>query len=146
MSGKPNPRVQQSEIRQQNYNKTWKIGLIEAPTKECPCCCVSAFCLCCASYANRKRTLYDDMSRYICCGGHCPCSGKMGEENCPELCLCLETVCCFAQSVASTRFMIQDEMHLENTQCDNCLVVRTAHCYLIISSCLQRLSLPSYYS
>lgn len=87
-------------------------------------CFVSIFCNCCASYALRKRTLYDDMSRYICCGGHCPCSGKMNEESCPELCLCLETVCCFAQSVASTRFMIQDEMHLENTQCDNCLVVR----------------------
>ena len=92
-------------------------------------CFVSIFCNCCASYAMRKRTLYNDMSRYICCGGHCPCSGKMNEDQCPEFCLCLETVCCFAQSVASTRFMIQDEMHLENTPCDNCLVVRT-HTYI----------------
>ena len=91
-------------------------------------CFVSIFCNCCASYAMRKRTLYNDMSRYICCGGHCPCSGKMNEDQCPELCLCLETVCCFAQSVASTRFMIQDEMHLENTPCDNCLIVRTHTC------------------
>ena len=124
MNGKPNMRVQTAEHRQNNYNKTWNIGLCEAPVKECPCCFVSIFCNCCASYALRKRTLYDYMSRYICCGGHCPCSGKMNEEQCPELCLALETVCCFAQSVASTRFMIQDEMHLENTQCDNCLVVR----------------------
>lgn len=29
---------------------------------------------------------------------------------------------CFAQSVASTRFMIQDEMRLETTPCDNCII------------------------
>lgn len=31
-----------------------------------------------------------------------------------------QVTCCFAQSVASTRWGIQDEMHLQNTQCDNC--------------------------
>lgn len=45
--------------------------------------------------------------RYICCNGGCPCSGRMGESSSPECCLCLEVWCCFAQSVASTRFMIQ---------------------------------------
>jgi hypothetical protein len=27
-----------------------------------------------------------------------------------------QVLCCFAQSVASTRWMIQDEMHIQNTQ------------------------------
>jgi hypothetical protein len=29
---------------------------------------------------------------------------------------------CFAQSVASTRWMIQDELRLETTKCDNCII------------------------
>lgn len=48
------------------------------------------FCPSCASYSNRKKALHDDMSKYICCAGHCPCSGKMKEKDCPEFCLCLE--------------------------------------------------------
>ena len=38
--------------------------------------------------------------------------------RCPPL----QVFFCFAQSVASTRWAIQDEMHLQNTQCDNCLI------------------------
>jgi hypothetical protein len=37
------------------------------------------------------------------------------------LCL-LQVTCCFAQSVASTRWMIQDELGIQNTQCDNCII------------------------
>ncbi|GFH18589.1 uncharacterized protein HaLaN_15419, partial [Haematococcus lacustris] len=59
---------------------------------------------------------------YICCNGACPCSGRMGESSNPECCLCMEVMCCFAQSVASTRFMIMDELRLETTACDNCLI------------------------
>ena len=48
----------------------------------------------------------------------------MGESSCPWLCLAMEVVLCYPQSVFVTRFMIQDEMRIGNTQCDNCLVVR----------------------
>lgn len=34
----------------------------------------------------------------------------------------LQTFLCFGQSVASTRWLIQDEMHIRNTQCDNCII------------------------
>lgn len=53
----------------------------------------------------------------LCCAGNgdCPCSGRMGEQKCPEVCLCLEVVICFTQSVASTRWMLQDEMHVSGT-------------------------------
>ena len=34
----------------------------------------------------------------------------------------MQVFCCFAQSVASTRWMLQDEMHIQNTPCDNCLI------------------------
>ncbi|KAG7025990.1 hypothetical protein SDJN02_12488, partial [Cucurbita argyrosperma subsp. argyrosperma] len=76
----------------------------------------------CASYLLRKRALYDDMSRYKCCGGYMPCSGKCGEGHCPEACLCTEVFCCFANSVASTRFMLQDEFNIQTTECDNCII------------------------
>ncbi len=62
------------------------------------------------------------MSRYICCNGDCPCSGRMGEQNCPEFCLVMEVCFCFAQSVASTRWLLQDEMRIANTKCDNCII------------------------
>ena len=53
-------------------------------------CCYAMLCGYCASYQLRKQTLYGDMSRYVCCGGACPCSGRCNEQSCPELCLCLE--------------------------------------------------------
>ena len=28
--------------------------------------------------------------RYICCNGDCPCSGRLGEQSCPEFCLAVE--------------------------------------------------------
>nr|XP_016509421.1 PREDICTED: uncharacterized protein LOC107826891 [Nicotiana tabacum] len=59
---------------------------------------------------------------YTCCGGYMPCSGRCGESHCPELCLCTEVFLCFANSVASTRFMLQDEFNLQTTKCDNCII------------------------
>ena len=36
---------------------------------------------------------------------------------------------CFTQSVASTRWMIQDEQRIQNTKCDNCLIGEHCHQY-----------------
>lgn len=72
------------------YSQTWQTTL----TKSCPShpgfFCFAIFCASCASYSNRKKALRDDMSRYICCNGDCPCSGRMKEQDCPEFCLCME--------------------------------------------------------
>ncbi|KAK3020229.1 hypothetical protein RJ639_046861, partial [Escallonia herrerae] len=76
----------------------------------------------CASYLLRKRALYNDMSRYVCCAGYMPCSGRCGESRCPEFCLCTEVFLCFGNSVASTRFLLQDEFNIQTTQCDNCII------------------------
>jgi hypothetical protein len=73
---------------------------------------------CCASYGLRKQAMYNDLSRYTCCNGACPCSGRCGETKCPEFCLCMEVTCCFAMSVATTRYMIQDELRIVTTKCD----------------------------
>ncbi|KAJ8450249.1 hypothetical protein Cgig2_033443 [Carnegiea gigantea] len=62
------------------------------------------------------------MTRYQCCGGYMPCSGKLKEKNCPECCLCIEAFFCFVQSVMATRWMLQDEFNIQTTPCDNCLI------------------------
>jgi len=51
-----------------------------------------------------------------------PCSGRCGESKCPEFCLCTEVFLCFGNSVASTRFLLQDEFNIQTTQCDNCII------------------------
>ncbi|CAA2986137.1 PLAC8 family [Olea europaea subsp. europaea] len=76
----------------------------------------------CVSYMLRKRALYNDMSRYVCCAGYMPCSGRCGESRCPEFCLATEVFLCFGNSVASTRFLLQDEFNIQTTQCDNCII------------------------
>ncbi|GMP43539.1 hypothetical protein CsSME_00012861 [Camellia sinensis var. sinensis] len=107
----------------QNYRNLWHTDLMRSITADPAYCCFSALCAPCVSYMLRKRALYGDMSRYTCCGGYMPCSGRCGESQCPELCLCTEVFLCFANSVASTRFMLQDEFNIQTTQCDNCIIV-----------------------
>ncbi|KAK6918352.1 hypothetical protein RJ641_016774 [Dillenia turbinata] len=106
----------------QNYRNVWHTDLTNALCADPLYCCFSCFCGPCASYLLRKRALYNDMSRYVCCGGGMPCSGSCGERHCPELCLCTEVFCCFANSVAATRFMLQDEFNIQTTKCDNCII------------------------
>jgi len=66
--------------------------------------------------------MHGSLAGYTCCNGAFPCSGRCGERSCPELCLCAEVCYCFGMSVATTRWMIQDELHIQNTQCDNCII------------------------
>lgn len=108
--------------RKSAYNNTWQADLMSTPFKDPLCCCTALFCPWCTSYTLRKRALHGDMARYLCCNGDCPCSGRMGEQSCPTFCLATEVACCFPQSVASTRWLLQDEMRIMNTQCDNCII------------------------
>lgn len=109
------PRIVGKEMREA-YQNLWQVPLLSACMEKPGFCCFAMLCAPCASYSVRKQLLYHDMRRYICCGGACPCSGRLGEESCPEICLGLETLCCFAQSVATSRFMIQDEMLVQTTK------------------------------
>eukprot|EP01023_Acetabularia_acetabulum_P053107 TRINITY_DN591_c0_g1_i13.p2 TRINITY_DN591_c0_g1~~TRINITY_DN591_c0_g1_i13.p2 ORF type:complete len:276 (-),score=44.95 TRINITY_DN591_c0_g1_i13:1519-2280(-) len=115
------PKIQAMEARN-NYGNTWKVDLKSACCEDPGCCIISALCSPCASYVLRKQALHGDMQQYLCCNGYMPCSGYCGEQSCPQLCLGCEVCCCFATSVAVTRFMIQDELQVMNTPCDNCLI------------------------
>eukprot|EP00775_Hariotina_reticulata_P001270 gene1270-1610_t len=123
-----------------NYPRHWQLPLTEACRRP-GFCCFAMLCSYCASYTLRKQALYGDMSRYICCNGDCPCSGRCGEQSSPECCLCMEVFFCFAQSVASTRWMIQDELRIQNTECDNCIIgtmiaMQYLACCCSIAACL----------
>lgn len=125
----------------QNYPRQWALPLTETCVRRPGFCCYALLCGYCASYGNRKQALYGDMSRYVCCNGDCPCSGRCGEQSAPEFCLCLEVFCCFAQSVASTRWMLQDELAIKTTECDNCIIgtmicAQYFACICSIAACL----------
>ncbi|XP_021754202.1 uncharacterized protein LOC110719554 isoform X1 [Chenopodium quinoa] len=113
--------IQKMEVRQ-NFRNLWHTDLLRTIQADTPYCCLSLFCAPCVSYMLRKRALYNDMSRYVCCAGYMPCSGRCGESKCPEFCLATEVFLCFGNSVASTRFMLQDEFNIQTTQCDNCII------------------------
>nr|POF08569.1 hypothetical protein CFP56_34644 [Quercus suber] len=74
----------------QNYRNLWHTDLMGTIQADTPYCCFAFFCGPCASYLLRKRALYNDMSRYVCCAGYMPCSGRCGESKCPEFCLATE--------------------------------------------------------
>lgn len=113
--------IEKMQLRQ-NFRNVWHSDLLNTIKVDTPTCCFALWCAPCVSYLLRKRALYDDMSRYTCCAGYMPCSGRCGESQCPELCLCTEVFCCFGNSVASTRFLLQDEFNIQTTQCDNCII------------------------
>lgn len=77
------------------------------------------------------------MSDYICCQGvvgGCLCiqPGKMGESSCPEVCLCLESVCCLGLAVSGTRAYVGDRFQLRADECDNRLI-RLNNCLQVLS-------------
>ncbi|KAK8485467.1 hypothetical protein V6N11_009875 [Hibiscus sabdariffa] len=106
----------------QNFRNLWHTDLMSTIQQDPPYCCLAFWCGPCVSYMLRKRALYNDMSRYTCCAGYMPCSGRCGERKCPEFCLCTEVFLCFGNSVASTRFLLQDEFNIQTTKCDNCII------------------------
>ena len=118
-------KTEQFEARERAYKRTWAVPLMEATGASTGFCCYALWCGPCASYGLRKRALYNDMSRYLCCAGYLPCSGRCGEQRCPSFCLGVEVCLCFSNSVASTRWMLQDQMTLSNTKCDNCIIATT---------------------
>jgi hypothetical protein len=70
------------------------------------------------------------MGNYQCCGGYHPCAQRncLNEQACPEVCLAAEVMCCFPSSVMSTRLMLQHEMQIGNSECDNNLMCCISAC------------------
>ena len=107
---------------------------------ENPGCCVFGLCCpCCASCKLRKDYLRDDMSGYACCQKEIPSCccfepGKMGEQSCPNFCLCIESFCCTTVSISSTRSATMRTYGLSSDPFDRQLI-RFTNC-MICLSCL----------
>ncbi|KAL0045031.1 hypothetical protein WJX82_005819 [Trebouxia sp. C0006] len=94
-------KYQQFEVRKTGYGQTWNTELKTACCADPGYCLLAACCPNCISYMLRKQLIYNDMTRYVCCNGDCPCSGRMAEQSCPEFCLCMEVFVCFTQTCLS---------------------------------------------
>jgi hypothetical protein len=105
-----------------SYTNSWATDLMGAPCRNPGFCLYAACCNVCVAYSQRKEIMFNDLTNYTCCNGGMCISGRLGEKSCPEFCLCIEAFCCFPSAVATNRFMIQDEMRVENTQCDNFII------------------------
>ncbi|KAK8345647.1 hypothetical protein V6Z12_A07G162900 [Gossypium hirsutum] len=118
-------RAERLAVRK-DYMTLWQTSLMDTMKTDCrlitPSPCFLNGSPNCISFALRKRALHNEMSRYQCCAGYMPCSGKCQENKCPTFCLCMEVSCCFSSSVQSTRYLIQDEYNIKTTKCDNCLI------------------------
>ncbi|KAG4987484.1 hypothetical protein JHK85_030467 [Glycine max] len=91
--------IEKMQLRQ-NFRNLWHSDLLSTIQADTPYCCFSLWCAPCVSYLLRKRALYDDLSRYTCCAGYMPCSGRCGESKCPELCLGVEAFMSVLQRLA----------------------------------------------
>jgi len=91
---------------------------------------------CCTQYALRRKVLDDDMTKYQCCQGYINCccfkAGMCGEENCPDLCLCIESCLCNGFAVSASRMYIMDKYQLSSDPCDYRLI-RINNCLQIIA-------------
>lgn len=91
---------------------------------------------CCTQYLLRRKVLNGDMSEYLCCQGYfnvcCFQAGSMGEQSCPDLCLCIESCCCNSFALSASRIYAMNKYDLRSDPCDYRLIR--------ISNCLQVLS------
>ncbi|THF99440.1 hypothetical protein TEA_018251 [Camellia sinensis var. sinensis] len=122
----------------QNYRNLWHTDLMGTIQADTPYCCLAFWCGPCVSYLLRKRALYNDMSRYTCCAGYLPCSGRCGESRCPEFCLategfmfCLQQVACIFSIVA---MIVGSQEIQEASQILSCLADMV---YCTVCACMQ---------
>ena len=52
---------------------------------------------------------------------------------------------CFGNSVASTRFLLQDEFNIQTTQCDNCIIVLSPSLYLLYTCIHRQIRMQMFY-
>ena len=97
-------RIRDAEMRKL-YANAWKTDLMHSPCENPPFCVYAAFCSCCVAFQQRKKQMYGSLQGYTCCNGGSCISGKCGERNNPELCLCCEVCLCFPSAVATTRYV-----------------------------------------
>lgn len=89
-------------------------------------CCFACLLPPCSSCVLRRRVLEGNMENYRCCQGYydgvCCWRSSCGEENCGELCNCLEAFLCQSCSVSSSRMAVMDTYELQSDICDRRII------------------------
>jgi len=121
----------------------WQVGMIHAPGADPLVCCAACVCVPCAQYYLRDKVLGGQMENYICCQGYYPACccfrpGHMGEQQCPHLCLALESIFCQSCAVSSSRLAVMDMYELQSDPMDrriirfnNCIQMAACICDII---------------
>lgn len=65
---------------------------------------------------------------YNCCDSACSC----GEQNCPSLCLCIESFLCNSCAVSASRMYVMERYELQSDPCDYRLI-RINNCIQILA-------------
>ncbi|CAI9784587.1 unnamed protein product [Fraxinus pennsylvanica] len=137
----PSQKYMDELQHRQSYRNLWHTDLMRTIQNDPPYCCLAFWCGPCVSYTLRKRAIYNDMSRYVCCAGHMSCSGQCGESRCPKFCLategfmfCLQQVACIFSIVAMIvgSEEISEASHLlshlaDMVYCTVCACMQTQH-------------------
>jgi len=103
--------------------------------------CFACCCAPCSACSLRRKVLQGNMQYYRCCQGYfdgiCCWKSGWGEQDCPDMCNCIEAFCCMSCSISSSRFAVMDHYQLQSDICDrriigfnNCMQWLSCICHL----------------
>lgn len=77
-------------------------------------------------YADRQLTTISPPPTDECCQGvfnfFCCQAGSLGEQNCPDVYLCCEVLCCPSCAISGSRSYIMQEKRLTSDPCDRRII------------------------
>ncbi|KAJ9473682.1 hypothetical protein DIPPA_17053 [Diplonema papillatum] len=130
------------EMRQmhENFQNQWETAMLLACCQQPLCCVFAAACPWCAVFTQRKKLLMVDKDEanwkyYECCAGiwgrtlTSKCNSVTKDNEC--CCLALESCCCSWCALHGNREMIMLHYQLENTCCDQFLMLLACICSLL---------------
>ena len=122
--------------------REWETGLQNSCCASPLFCCCGLFCPGPSACYLRKEVLGGNMAEYSCCQGYFDCccfrAGQVGEEQCPEVYLCVESFCCTHFATQANRFYMMDTRDIKPDPCDNRLV--RCHNFMQCLACICELA------
>ena len=117
----------------------FQISMMDSICSGQPVCCFTYCFPCCMNYYIRHKVLNGNYNKYTCCQGYadsrCFKSGSCCEKDCPQLCLCCESVLCLGLSMSTSRIFIMDQYDLQPDPMDN-QIIRFSNCLQLFACIL----------
>eukprot|EP00052_Salpingoeca_macrocollata_P030760 m.320842 g.320842 ORF g.320842 m.320842 type:complete len:264 (+) comp24605_c0_seq1:60-851(+) len=125
--------------RKRFQGRQWETSMMHACCNHPLGCLIAIFCPPCYACHLRRKALQYDMSRYRCCQGYI-CRGCTEctdgcAQDCPNLCLCLESFACESCAISATRIYVQEEREIQTDPCDNRIIRFNNFCQLLSCIC-----------